>query len=122
MLFRSVHFLLTLGYKEDKAGFNDILNWHTYAKNEDLKCYVEDNVVVCIACFANCYFQGVDLIGKTQEEVISIFGDPDEIGAEIFIDEIMQQTPYEYFLYGLQIWIEARRVVSVFCNSAYQKP
>ena len=111
--------LQTLGYVEEIASFDEILNWHTYTKNEGLECYVKDNVVVCIACFANCHFQGVDLIGKTPEEVISIFGDPDEIGADVFMGEKTQQTPYEYFSYGLQIWMEAGRVVSVFCNSQY---
>ena len=115
----NIAFLKALGYEEDIAGFDQIVKWHVYTKNDGLDCYVKDGMVVCLACFAQCYLSDRNLIGKTPEELALVLGIPDEIGDSVWVSEKTQQTPYEYFSYGLQVWIESGRVMSVFCNATY---
>ena len=111
--------LIALGYTEDVEGFDDFLNWHTYRKDADIACYVKDDSVISVACFANCTFNGDNLIGKCVNDLISILGAPNEIGESVWVDEDRKQIPYEYFDAGLQVWFENGYVVSVFCNSEY---
>jgi hypothetical protein len=111
--------LVTRGYAEDPNGHDSITNWRTFKNDEDVAVYVEDDVVVCIACFRHCAVAGEDLIGRSPSELVSVLGSPDEVGEEIWVSDDTQQTPYEYFSLGLQVWFESDRVVSVFCNDSY---
>jgi hypothetical protein len=115
----STQVLKKLGYAEDIDGFDEILRWHTYTKHEGLHCYVKQGKLICIKCITNCYFGGEDLIGKTAEALISIVGNPDEIGEPLWIDDSTQQITFEFFEPGLQIWLEAGKVIFVFCNDNY---
>jgi len=109
--------LEALGYFEDINGFDDILHWHTYTKREGLHCYVKDGDLVSVKCFKGCYFKGQDIIGKTPKEIFQIFGEPDEIGEPLWVNDHVQQVTYEFYDFGLQVWFEAGKVVSIFCNS-----
>ncbi|TJZ76200.1 hypothetical protein [Chitiniphilus eburneus] len=81
------------------------------------ECYIEDGVVVCIACFTECFLFGKPLIGLAEDELISLLGQPDEIGESLWVSEERLQTPYEYFSFGIQIWFENEKTVSAFCNA-----
>jgi hypothetical protein len=109
--------LTALGFCEDMAAYNEITRWHTYAKNDDLNCYVKDGAVVCISCFRECIYNGNDLIKKRPNEIIQILGEPDEIGEDVWVSEDTAQIPYEYYSLGLQIWFENERVICVYCDS-----
>jgi len=111
--------VLALGYRheENSTGLDTGLGWKKYTKNDGLECYLKDGKVACLACFASCYWGEVDLIGKTPDELISILGQPDEVGDQLWVDEDRQQTPFEYFSYGLQVWVESDKVVSLFCDA-----
>jgi len=111
--------LTTRGYIEDVSGYDTITNWRTFKNNEDVEVYVKDDVVVCVACFRHCGVDGKDLIGRSPSDIVLILGTPDEVGEEIWVSDDRQQTPYEYFSLGLQVWFESERVVSVFCNDLY---
>jgi hypothetical protein len=116
----TVQALTRQGYVEDIDGFDDFLRWHTYTRHEGLEFYVKQGRIVCVKCFSNCYFHGENIIGKTPEELLEILGAPDEIGEALWVGEEKQQTPYEFFDLGLQIWFETGQVVSVFCNDNYR--
>ena len=110
--------LITAGYEEDESEFNEHLKWKTFKKNDEVNiCVSDDDVVVCVACFKDCVLDGFCIIGQTPSDLISTLGHPDEIGEALWVSDDMQQTPYEYFSLGLQIWFESDRVVSVFCNA-----
>lgn len=111
--------LLTRGYVEDLNAYGAISNWRTFKNNEDVEVYVEDDVVVCIACFRRFAVDGEDLIGRSRSDLLSVLGAPDEVGEAIWVSDDTQQTPYRYFSLGLQVWFASDRVVSVFCNDSY---
>ncbi|WP_426340225.1 hypothetical protein ACN9MZ_28995 [Pseudoduganella sp. S-14] len=111
--------LIMAGYVEHIEGYDPVTGWRTFKKNDEMEIYVRDDAVVCIACFRECAINGVSLIGMTPSELIAQVGDPDEIGEAIWVSDDAQQTPYEYFSLGLQVWIESCRVISVFCNAIY---
>jgi len=111
--------LRDLGYVEDEEGWDAITEWRTFRKNEDVEVYVKDDAVVCMACFSGCVIDGREIIGRMPSDVLSILGNPDEVGEEIWVSDDQQQTPHEYFSLGLQVWYESDRVVSVFCNDIY---
>lgn len=109
--------LEALGYFEDINGFDDILHWHTYTKREGLRCYVKDGDLVCIKCFSDCYFKGENIIGRTPDEILRIFGEPDEIGDPLWVSDHVQQVTYEFYDFGLQVWFESGKVISIFCSA-----
>lgn len=111
--------LIARGYVEDVNGYDSITNWRTFKNNEDVDVYVEEDVVVCVACFRHCAVGGEDLIGKSPSDIVLILGAPDEVGEAIWVSDDKQQTPHAYFSLGLQVWFESDRVVSVFCNNTY---
>lgn len=111
--------LVTRGYVEDLDGHDAITNWRTFRNDDDVAVYVEDDVVVCIACFRHCAVDGQDLMGRSPSELALVLGAPDEAGEEIWVSDDTRQTPHEYFSLGLQVWFESDRVVSVFCNNSY---
>ena len=115
----TVSSLIARGYLEDANGYDAITNWRTFKKNDDVEVYVEDDVVVCIACFRHCGVDGHDLMGRSPSDLVALLGRPDEVGEPIWVSDDAQQTPYEYFSLGLQVWFESDRVVSVFCNDSY---
>lgn len=115
----STDFLASSGYFEDKNGYDQITGWRTFKKEENLDIYVAGDAVVCIACFGHCVVDGIDLINRTPSELTSLLGSPDEIGEPVWVSDNLQQIPHEYFSLGLQIWFEADKVVSVFCNAVY---
>jgi hypothetical protein len=109
--------LQSIGYFEDISRYDDILNWKTFKKNDDFECYIKNDIVICIAFFRNCSIDKFSIIGKTPSELIGKFGNPDEIGEPLWVSDDMQQTPYEYDSFGLQVWFEAGTVISVFCTA-----
>lgn len=111
--------IVAAGYLEDVAGFDEIMGWRTFRKDNQLECYVKDDAVVCIACFENCVIGDFSLIGKKLPELLRVLGQPDEVGETVWVSEETQQIPYEYFSPGLQIWLESGSVCSVFCNTVY---
>lgn len=109
--------LESLGYCQRLEKPDEVIGWRTFVRDGAVVCYVEEGVVVTIACFANCHLDGKNLIGLTIAQIVSMFGVPDEIGEALWVSDDEQQTPYEYEAKGLQIWFEGGAVVSVFCNN-----
>ena len=112
----SVHRLDGLGYVERPERYNEITGWRTFSRDQSLLCYVKDDAVIAIACFAHCWLQGHEIIGMDEQRLVSLLGPPAEIGEALWVSEDRQQQPFEYEEAGLQIWFELGKVVSVFCD------
>lgn len=112
----SVAQLEALGYVEHIDRYNEITQWRTFARDESLLCYVKDDIVIAIACFANCYIEERNIIGMNKKALFSMLGFPSEIGNPLWVTDDEQQQPLEYEEAGLQIWLEGGKVVSVFCD------
>ncbi|MEN9866915.1 MAG: hypothetical protein RL748_2505 [Pseudomonadota bacterium] len=109
--------LLHLGYKEDVAAYSEITEWHSYTREDGITCYVENDELICIACWNNCFLGIENIIGIDGNLLLDALGEPDKIGEPIWVDDDTQQIPYEYRKLGLQVWFENGIVVSVFCDS-----
>ncbi|GLR11909.1 hypothetical protein GCM10007907_06990 [Chitinimonas prasina] len=107
------------GYVEWPDEYDSYTNWRVFKRGVEMDVYVKDDSVVCVACFEGCTLDGVCLIDMSPSELVVILGCPDEIGEAVWVSEDRRQVPYEYFSLGLQIWFEADKVVSVFCNATY---
>lgn len=114
----SVDQLQAFGYAERVECYNEITEWRTFTRDESLRCYVKDDVVIAIACFANCYVGGMDVIGVDENALLAMLGPPTEIGDALWVSDDQQQIPFEYEGAGFQIWLESGKVVSVFCDQA----
>lgn len=113
--------LTALGYFEDRLLYNEIINWHTWTKNDGLDIYVKDDVVICIACLSNCYLNGLNLLGLSSSELVGLLGAPAEIGDAIWLDDERSQIPFEYPSIGLQVWFEYDKVEKVYCDGGSQE-
>ena len=81
-------------------------------------CYVEDGLVTCVHCLSNLVYQGKQLIGINKNELIEIFGNPDEIGDPIWLGDDDEQITFEYDKNSLQVWLDENNiVVSIFCSN-----
>ncbi|MFC4158960.1 hypothetical protein [Chitinimonas lacunae] len=112
-------FLMSAGYVECPDSYDEETKWRIFRKNDEVDIYIKDDTIICIACFQDCVIDGICLIGMSPADLIAALGNPDEIGEAVWVSDNEQQIPYEYFSLGLQIWFEADKVVSVFCNATY---
>lgn len=108
--------LKVLGFDEKIERFNNITQWRAFTRDGNLMLYVKDYAVVAFACFESCALLGQGVIGLSESEIIALLGHPTEIGEPLWVDEDIQQTPFEYEALGLQVWIEKGRAISVFGN------
>lgn len=89
-------------------------NWDEYrVKGSDNSIYTEHGLIVSVSCDDMFVFEGTNLIGISEEELISIFkGINYCIGTGVEYDDNSVQYPFEYDELGLMVWTEDGRVVS----------
>jgi hypothetical protein len=101
---------------------NDNTNWLTFENEKlGLNLYFENNLLISISCFKTLVYKGINIIGLTISElietlVIKSISLPDKI----FINEFEFQTVYEIDEYGLQIWIENNKIVTVIVSPNFE--
>jgi hypothetical protein len=87
----------------------DGADWDSYEfPNCDKRVYAEDGKITRIGCFDDLYYKGENLFGLTLDEIRVLLGEEDEIGESIlfdFEDGEFEETPIEFYQYGLQIWL-----------------
>ena len=93
---------------------------YTYPDDDETDVYVENGQIESIACYNQCVLRGRNLIvldiGLDYERVRELIGSEPACGPTIqpVINEL--QEVYEFEVAGAQIWVKARKVVSIFCH------
>ena len=94
--------------------------WATYRYPDfDITVYCENNIIECITCYQNCFYNKQNLIGVTIGRCKKILNaEPDSYDfMQVGYDDEKPQTVYEFDKLGLQIWVANQKVVSVSCSS-----
>jgi hypothetical protein len=109
-------FMLVLEAEE----FESKVDWNSYSiPNKNIRIYAEDERIIAVACYEECWLNGKNLIDLRLEEVIEITG---IVEGQIRADEEYEindaiQRVYEIDDWGAQIWIQDGRVVTVICST-----
>ena len=88
-----------------------------YTKHDGKECVVENDAVTGIICASSACYQGMELIGRNQQELIAILGQSCKIGEALEVWEGIVQTPCFYHDLGLTIWLQEGVTVSVWCHA-----
>jgi hypothetical protein len=96
-------------------------DWNSYEfLGCDKRVYAEDGNITSFGCFDNLYYKGRDLLGLTLNEIRVLFGEEDKIGETVlfdFEDGEFEETPVEFYEYGLQIWLRDGVVESAMISA-----
>jgi len=98
--------------------FDEDVGWHVYSTDAegDFRIYVEEGSIVGIACYSDCWLNGVNLIGKTISEVVTLIGfTPCVDKNTIEIDE-EQESIFEFEQVDAQVWVRQGKIVAVICG------
>lgn len=93
--------------------------WDVYLipGRDDVSVCVEDGLIVSVASYAECLFDGVNLIGLSLERARGLIGsDPLGPPESYEVDDCMEQV-YEFEEAGAQVWVSRSSVVAVICGA-----
>jgi SAM-dependent MidA family methyltransferase len=84
---------------------------HVYEFPDRTTIVVENRLIDSISCKSNFFYQGVNLIGLSIEEIRVVLGQEDEV------DQFEYQTCFDFDELCLQIWTsnETEKVETVSC-------
>ncbi len=78
-----------------------------------LTCYLDRDRVVSVKCWASCTYKGVHLIGLGEYDLERLLGKPESTDSPIWVTDDRWQKAVEFDRFGLMIWLENGRTVSV---------
>jgi hypothetical protein len=88
------------------------VNWDTYADSEEnIYISTENSKIISIASYKHLFYEGVDLIGMSFEEIKDKLGEPNKID-----NSIGDKIPVEYYGLGLEIWLRDNQVSDITLN------
>ncbi len=97
---------------------NENVGWNVYTMPEDdIRIYTENDNIISIACYENCYYNNINMIGCSIEEICNMLkskynNDIDEIE----IDDKPEKV-YDFDDYGVQVWERNGKIVTVICDA-----
>jgi hypothetical protein len=98
----------------------DNTGWIRY-KLPNIDTYIdsEDGIIVSISSYDIFIYKDNNLIGLDVHDLNKILGcDPDDIGYPVLYEDGDIQTPYDYNILGLQLWVSDGKVVLASCVKA----
>lgn len=78
-----------------------------------LICYVKHDRVKSVACWKNCTYKDVNLIGLGELDLETLLGKPESSDSPVWVSDNRWQKAAEYDSLGLIIWLEHGRTVKV---------
>ncbi|WP_141699143.1 hypothetical protein [Candidatus Thiosymbion oneisti] len=110
-------YISAMGLDEFPDEYNEKVGWKVYGWSKpELRIWVEDRKIESIACYDECWYRGINLIGIDISKAIACIGsnpedDPDEfdVGGET-------QTVFEFDDVAAQLWVKENIVVTVICS------
>jgi hypothetical protein len=99
--------------KDDDAE-DDVTNWIGYKLPDvDIYIYVENEIIVSITSYENFFYKNKNIIGMQVDQLSEILDcEPSEQGKPVLFEDGDIQTPFEYFHFGLQLWVSNEVVMS----------
>lgn len=100
--------------------FDSEVNWKVYkVKNRDIRIYVEEGLIISIACYDQCIYKNKNLIGLDINELKQIFQlEPTECNQQQLESEVLQI--YDFDSLALEVFVKNNIVVSITCSDEYQ--
>ena|GEM_PF-676115 len=106
-----------LGLIELPEESKDATGWIAYTMpGQDIRIYSEDDKIVSVACYEDCWYKGRNLIGSAFQDVVRLLG-PATLSDEPNVVEIddEEQVVYEIENANVQLWVRDGIVVTVIC-------
>src|SRR5690606_28588011 len=106
-------------YKFNVSKGHESTNWTCYAlDDEGIELYVEDGIIVTIACRKECYLHSFNLIGTEYNTFLNRFklSKEREHDRAYMANDDDYQDIYEVDEIGAQIWCREGIIVTVFCS------
>jgi hypothetical protein len=106
-----------LKLKQIPNEYIESVNWEVYSiNNMDTRIYTENDTIVAIGCYKECYLNDINLIGLNQNKLLEILDqkptETDQIDLEEGIEDVLEFHPL-----GLEMFVKDGSIVSV---SAYE--
>lgn len=73
--------------------------------------WTEGGRIVGVRCEEEFVYKQQNLIGMTQEQLVTLMGEPDEIGDDVELEDGSVYTPYEYEDLALEVWFTNGKAV-----------
>ena len=109
-----------MGLIEIPEESEDATGWVCYTMpGQAIRIYSEDGKIVSIACYEDCWYGGINLVGAAFQDVVGLLGTvrlSDEPNVIEIDDE--EQTVYEIESDEVQLWVRDEVVVTVICSTA----
>jgi len=111
-------YLKKYSFRIIRSDETEIPNWDTYFIDEfDMEVYVEDGIIVSIACRKTLTYEDYELLGLNIQEFQNIFKVEYTETDKIFLsEEIEPHNVYEFDSLGLQVWEKDQKIDCIFCS------
>lgn len=111
------HYISALSLTEFPDEYDEEVGWKVYGwSGPELRIFVEDDKIVSIACYDECWYRGVNLIGTDFSEAIVCIGSSPEDDPEAFDINGETQVVFEFEEVDAQLWVKEDIVVTVICG------
>jgi len=96
---------------------DDITGWDTYTLDHRFSIYTERELIVCIACRVSCALNGVTIVGGKYTDFLSAFHPTNIIQDRVYMPgDDDYQNVYDVDEFGIQLWCQDDKIVSVLCS------
>jgi hypothetical protein len=94
--------------------------WNSYSvSDKDMRIYTEDERIIAVACYEECWINGINLLGLSLTDIIKVMGIVKEQISEGEEYEINDEVQFVYEIddLGAQLWIQDGHVITIICSS-----
>lgn len=114
---RIAPYLSAIGLEEFLDEYNETLSWEVYGWSKpELRILVEDDKIVSVACYDECWYRGINLIGADIATAMECIGaHPEDNPDEFDLDDGIQAV-FEFDEVGAQLWVKKGIVVTGICG------
>ena len=99
--------------------YNETVGWKVYRSpgDDNIRIFSENGEVVSVACYDECLYQGVNLIGLSLEEFVQVVGSQPLAQPDTILVDDGPQKVFEFDDVEAQVWVKDEKVVTVFCGT-----
>jgi len=110
-------YISAMGLEEFPNKYNETVGWEIYGWSEsDLHVYVEDDRIIAVACYDECWYRGINLIGTNITKGMECIGVRPEDNPDKFDLDDGIQVVFEFDEVDAQLWVKEGIVVTVICG------
>lgn len=111
---RTDRYISAMGPDEFPDEYDEDVGWKVYGwLNPELRVFVEDDKIVSVACYDECWYRGVNLIGTDLSKAIACIGSNPEDDPEAFDIDGETEVAFDFDEVNAQLWVKENIVIAV---------